>query len=168
MKKLFILIFSPSHNLFWEKGYLQKNKEKLRPCKRDKNSQLTKPRTDTPYSDKQINTDTIFALNIHLKDDNQHFETSGASVELEDGTVITDDHVKIACVQEAAVLMPATAAQAVRANTSCRASFTLTMKHGEIYIKRIVKIRLHNTYQKVPSQGSIQIIKYFRCMATLK
>jgi len=84
-EKLSYLYFS-FPQLFWEKGYLQKNKKSYAHAKGIRIASYQSPELIHLTAIKQINTDTIFALNIHLKDDNQHFGDQWCIRRTGDGT----------------------------------------------------------------------------------
>ena len=118
---------------------------------------------------KQIKGDTVFALNLHLNDYNQHFEGMGAAVEFEDGTVLTDDDVKVHCQQEAAVIDGSSSGMSRSGRYMMQGFFYISDDNRHTFTTRkIVRVRLHDTWKNIPQKEASRIISYLKCMETMK
>lgn len=126
------------------------------------------PETKYAYVVKQLKADTAFAILFHFSDDHEHFETYGAAVEFEDGTVITDDNVAVKCAQEKSVFVggPNSAS-----TTSYGGKYILQgfFRIGSEYTEkfttsRIARVRLHNTFQNIPKSDASDLKRYISCM----
>ena len=115
---------------------------------------------------KQFKADSLFCLHLNLSDTRDHFETTGSAVELEDGTIITDDLTNVHCTQERTEINGGLSASMAHAGQyMLEGFFHITGENiAKLSAKRIVSITLHDVVQKVPEKEATKIRLYIRCM----
>jgi hypothetical protein len=116
---------------------------------------------------KQFRTDTFFALLLHFTDSREHFEKYGASIEFEDGTVITDEDVRVVCKQETSMLMSGSMSPGGGASGRymLQGFFRITDEHAaKFMLQRIKAITLHNAIRPIPRGEADRVMDLVRCM----
>lgn len=119
---------------------------------------------------KQLKEATVFTLHIHFKDQIQHFETYGAEVEFEDGTILKDENVKVHCTQELSSINGMTSSSStISGNYMLQGFFSITDENVTKFAsQRIVRVQLHTAIRPISYKDGNAIMNYVICMYDLR
>ena len=169
LKSLLLFAFIMPVICFGKKDYCKRIKRSV-----DKNKgSITWYSPDLKYLSviRQFNANAIFALHLHFKTTDQHFETSGALIQFEDGTIIKDESVKVDCKQEMSVILGggSNSSTAQSGEYLLQGFFLITGENIEKFeSQKIIKIQLHDATQKIGGKDAVKIMNYVKCMRELK
>jgi len=115
---------------------------------------------------KQFKADSLFCLHLNISDTRDHFETTGSAVELEDGTVLTDDYTKVHCIQERTEINGGLSSASAHAGRyHLEGFFHITEANiTKLATKKIISITVHDAVQKISEKEATKIRLYIRCM----
>ncbi len=116
---------------------------------------------------KQFRTDTFFALLLHFTTENPHFDSWGARIVFEDGTVIDDETVAVKCVQESSALTAgAYAGGAVNSGKYMVQGFFRITDATAVHfmLSKIASVSLHNATKLIPPKEATKVMEYVQCM----
>ncbi len=116
---------------------------------------------------KQFRIDTFFALLLHFTTENPHFDSWGARIVFEDGTVIDDETVAVKCVQESSALTAgAYAGGAVTSGKYMVQGFFRITDATAVHfmLSKIASVSLHNATKLIPPKEATKVMEYVQCM----
>lgn len=119
---------------------------------------------------KQLKENTVFTLHIHFKDQVQHFETYGAEVEFEDGTILKDENVKVHCTQElSSINASASASSTIAGEYLLQGFFSITDENVTKFAsQKIVRVQLHTAIRQISHKDGNAAMNYVICMYDMK
>ena len=125
-----------------------------------KNTTLIRQQKDTP----------VFSLHIHLKDGIQHFETRGAEIVFEDGTILKDEKVRVHCMQElTSINGTASPSSTSSGEYLLQGFFSITDENLPMFTtKKIKRVQLHTAISLVSERDARAIMNYVICMYDLQ
>jgi hypothetical protein len=170
LKKLFLVsLFAPVF-CYGQNDCCKKIKKKIEVAKNV--TAFESPDLDHLSVIKQCGISTFFALHIHCKDDIGHFESTGISIEFEDGTILKDESVSIDCKQEMSVLASGSDSHGSASYAGkylLQAFFPITTDNIGLFIsKKIMSVSLENCSVKIHNKEATKIMNYVACLKDMK
>ncbi len=117
---------------------------------------------------KRFQGDVFFALHFHFIDENAHYETTGAAVEFEDGTILNDDQVNVDCKQQSSPVITGdfTGSLTHSGDYLLQGFFPINDANIKKFITRkIVRIQLDYASQMISKKEATQIINYIKMLS---
>lgn len=164
MKNLFVLLLLTIPAL----GYGQRDY-----CKRIRKTEdkgvTTYKSPDLKYATvyKQIEDKVLFTIQLHFKDDNEHFEKHGAKIEFEDGTVLIEENVPVHCKQDVSIVgSTVSSASNHSGGYILHGYFHITKDNmGLFCTKKIKWVQLHSATKPIAPKDATKLMNYIKCMA---
>jgi hypothetical protein len=121
---------------------------------------------------KQFKVNTFFALHFHFNDEHSQYETMGASVEFEDGTILKNESVKVDCKQEITMVANSRDANGTSAQSGkylLQGFFPIDESNIEKFSSRkITRIQLGDVSKKIRKKDAESLTNYIQCMKDQK